>query len=122
MRASLLAEGEALGQQCLCAGPETLERGEERRGPHQPQSWIAVHVPASAPGVVPGLLQVPAGARGGSVPGVGKAQDFFLILLPETAPEQRSCKLRESLATLQRYLPSHSFPTPVPCLHTPALR
>lgn len=45
VRTSLVADGEALGQQCLCAGHETLQRGEERQGPTSPRAALLYVLP-----------------------------------------------------------------------------
>lgn len=42
VRTLLLADGEALGQQCLCAGRETLERGQERQSPSSPRARLSL--------------------------------------------------------------------------------
>lgn len=113
MRASLLADGEALGQKCLCAGPETLERGEERQGPTSPRAgllYVFLHLPRGGARTAAGLCW----GWGGSVPGVGKAQDFFSYSFARDCTRTEKLQVKE-ISGHTSALPSipslsHSYP------------
>lgn len=107
VRTSLLASGEALGQPCLCAGPETLQRGEERQSPTA--SELDYSTRASALMAVPGFLEVSAGAWGDRC--CGKDKELFFLFFC-----QKCCQKREAMGEVKgnswQYVSSAFHPVP----------